>query len=164
MRSNNPTIFFEHRHLLDGAGARRPYPGDDFMLPFGKAKVIRQGSSMTVVSWGAMVERCELAADEIKTDAEIVDLRTISPWDREAVLNSLRKTRRCLIVHEDGQTAGFGAEVSATIAEHALFSLDAPVLRVAVADLPIPYNVELMDAVVPSVSHISLRMKELLEY
>ncbi len=95
------------------ATARRPYPGDDFMLPFGVARSLRSGSELTVVSWGAMVERCEQAAGESGIDIELLDLRTLSPWDREAVLASVAKTRRCLIVHEDTITAGFGAEIAA---------------------------------------------------
>jgi 2-oxoisovalerate dehydrogenase E1 component len=163
MRSNNPTIFFEHRALLDGVWARRPYPGNEFVVPIGKAKVIQEGNAMTVVTWGAMVERCDAAAKALNADAEIVDLRTISPWDREAVLASVRKTRRVLIVHEDGHTAGMGAEIAATIAQDAFFNLDAPVQRLAVPDIPIPYNLALMEAVIPSVDTIADRMAELLE-
>ncbi len=163
LRSNNPTIFFEHRHLLDGPWARRPYPGDDFMLPFGKAKVTQAGDALTVVTWGAMVERCELAAKKTGESIEIIDLRTISPWDSAAVLASVATTRRCLIVHEDGITAGFGAEVAATVAEKAFFNLDAPVGRLAIPDVPVPHNFALMDAVVPTVESIAARMTEVLE-
>ena len=141
LRSNNPTIFFEHRALLDGAWARRPYPGDDFVLPLGKARVVLDGDKLTVVTWGAMVERCERAARELGQSIEVLDLRTVAPWDREAVLASVRKTRRCLIVHEDTLTAGFGAEVAAVVAEEAFLSLDAPISRLAIPDVPTPYNV-----------------------
>ena len=154
MRSNNPTIFFEHRHLLDGTWARRPYPGDDFVVPYGKAKIIQEGTQITVVTWGAMVERCEEAAKQSGYQGEVLDLRTISPWDKEAVLSSVKKTRRCIVVHEDGMTAGFGAEVVSTIMKDAFFSLDAPVLRLAVDDIPIPYNIPLMDVVIPTVKQI----------
>lgn len=163
LRSNNPTIFFEHRHLLDGPWARRPYPGDDFVLPFGKARITVPGDSMTVVTWGAMVERCELAAKKIGESVEIVDLRTISPWDKDGVLASVRRTRRCLIVHEDGITAGFGAEVAAVVAQEAFFNLDAPIQRFAIPDIPVPHNFDLMDAVVPTVESIAHRMTEVLE-
>ncbi len=163
LRSNNPTIFFEHRHLLDGPWARRPYPGDDYVLPLGKAKVTVSGDSMTVVTWGAMVERCELAAKKIGESVEIIDLRTISPWDKEAVLESVRRTRRCLIVHEDGITAGFGAEVAAVVAQEAFFNLDAPIQRFAIPDVPVPHNFGLMDAVVPTVESIATCMTEVLE-
>ena len=163
LRSNNPTIFFEHRHLLDGPWARRPYPGDDFVLPMGKAKITQAGDALTVVTWGAMVERCELAAKKIGESIEIIDLRTISPWDRQAVLDSVTRTRRCLIVHEDGITAGFGAEVAAVVAEHAFFNLDAPITRLGIPDVPVPHNFGLMEAVVPGVDSIAQKMSEVIE-
>jgi 2-oxoisovalerate dehydrogenase E1 component len=164
LRSNNPTIFFEHRALLDGASARRPYPGDDFVLPLGKARVVVEGSRLTVVTWGAMVERCERAAREVGESIEVLDLRTVAPWDRAAVLASVRKTRRCLIVHEDTLTAGFGAEVAAVVAEQAFLSLDAPISRLAIPDVPTPYNLRLMNAVLPSAEGIAAKMQELLEF
>ncbi len=164
LRSNNPTIFFEHRALLDAASARRPYPGDRFVVPFGAARVVQAGDRLTVVTWGAMVERCETAAAECGHSVEVVDLRTVAPWDKAAVLASVRKTRRCLIVHEDTLTAGFGAEVSATIAEEAFLSLDAPITRMAIPDVPTPYNVGLMNAVLPQVDDIAARMAALVEY
>jgi 2-oxoisovalerate dehydrogenase E1 component len=164
LRSNNPTIFFEHRALLDGTWARRPYPGDEFVVPFGTARRITEGDRLTVVTWGAMVERCEAAAREAGHAVEVLDLRTVSPWDREAVLQSVRKTRRCLIVHEDTLTAGFGAEVSAVIAEHAFLSLDAPIQRMAIPDIPTPYNVGLMNAILPRTEDIRARIVELIEF
>ena len=163
LRSNNPTIFFEHRHLLDGPWARRPYPGDDYVLPFGKAKITQHGDALTVVTWGAMVERCEAAAKRIGQSVEVIDLRTIAPWDKQAVLDSVGRTRRCLIVHEDGMTAGFGAEVAATVAQEAFFSLDAPIQRLAIPDVPVPHNFGLMDAVVPTVESIAAIMTEVIE-
>jgi len=164
MRSNNPTIFFEHRALLDGTWARRPYPGDEFVVPFGRARTIREGDKLTVVTWGAMVERCDAAAEESGYAVEVLDLRSVSPWDREAVLASVRKTRRCLIVHEDTMTAGFGAEVSAVIAAEAFLSLDAPIQRIAIPDIPTPYNVGLMNAILPQVADIRARIVELVEF
>ena len=164
LRSNNPTIFFEHRALLDGVSARRPYPGDDFVLPLGKAGVILAGDRLTVATWGAMVERCDRAARDLGGSIEVLDLRTVMPWDRTAVLASVRKTRRCLIVHEDTLTAGFGAEIAAVVAEEAFLSLDAPVSRIAVPDVPTPYNVGLMNAVLPSVEGIAAKMQELLDF
>jgi len=161
MRSNNPTIFFEHRNLLDNAWARRPYPGDRFVVPFGKAAITVQGTALTVVTWGAMVQRCESAAQEAGVPAEIIDLRTLVPWDREAVLTSVAKTRRCLVVHEDTATAGFGAEVVAVVVREGFFNLDAPVERVTTPDVPIPYNVGLMNAVIPSVGQIAEKMRAL---
>ncbi len=164
LRSNDPTIFFEHRALLDGVSARRPYPGDDFVLPMGKAKVVVAGDKLTAVTWGAMVERCEQAARDVGRSIEVLDLRTVAPWDRAAVLASVRKTRRCLIVHEDTLTAGFGAEIAAVVAEEAFLNLDAPISRLAIPDVPTPYNLGLMNAVVPSVAGIAEKMRELLEF
>jgi 2-oxoisovalerate dehydrogenase E1 component len=164
MRSNNPTIFFEHRALLDGTWARRPYPGDQFVVPFGKARTIVQGDKLTCVTWGAMVERCEAAAKKAGASVHVLDLRTIAPWDKAAVLASIKRTRRCLIVHEDTLTAGFGAEVSATVAEEAFLSLDAPIKRLAIPDVPTPYNVALMNAVLPQVDDIAATMTELIEF
>jgi 2-oxoisovalerate dehydrogenase E1 component len=154
LRGNDPVIFFEHRSLLDGAAARRPYPGDDYMLPFGVARCVRPGSELSIVSWGAMVERCEQAAAESGVDVELLDLRTLATWDRDAVLASATKTRRCLIVHEDNITAGFGAEIAAMLAERAFFSLDAPIERLAMPDIPSPHSPELLESVVPSVAGI----------
>jgi 2-oxoisovalerate dehydrogenase E1 component len=161
LRGNEPVIFFEHRFLLDGAAGRRPWPGDEFVLPFGKANRVRQGSELTVVTWGAMVERCEQAARESAIDVELLDLRTLSPWDRDSVLESVAKTRRCLVVHEDTITAGFGAEISAQLAEHAFFDLDAPVERLAMPDLPSPHSPVLLEAVVPGVGDIVAAMRRI---
>ncbi len=161
LRGNEPVIFFEHRYLLDGAGARRPWPGEDFVLPFGQAKRLREGAELTVVSWGAMVERCELAAAESAIDVELLDLRTLSPWDRDAVLASVAKTRRCLIVHEDTLKAGFGAEIAATLAQEAFFDLDAPVERLAMRDVPSPHAPRLLEAVVPGVGDIVTAMRRI---
>lgn len=161
LRGNDPTIFFEHRAMLDAAWARRPWPGDDFIVPFGKAKQVRAGSEITVVTWGAMVERCAQAADESGVLAEVLDLRTISPWDREAVLGSVRRTRRCLIVHEDTMTAGFGAEIAAVIARESFFDLDAPIERLAMPDVPSPHSPVLLDAVLPDVTRIVAAIRDI---
>jgi 2-oxoisovalerate dehydrogenase E1 component len=108
-----------------------------------------------------MVERCEQAAADSGIDVELLDLRTLAPWDREAVLASVAKTRRCMIVHEDNITAGFGAEIAAVLAEHAFFSLDAPLERMAMPDVPSPHNPALLDAVVPSVARIVAAMRRI---
>ena len=163
LRGNDPTIFFEHRAMLDGAWARRPYPGDDFIVPFGQARTLRAGSQLTVVTWGAMAERCEAAATRAGIDAEILDLRTLMPWDKPAVLASVAKTRRCLIVHEDTFTAGFGAEIAAVLAKEAFFNLDAPIERLTMPDMPSPHSLALLEAVVPSVERIAQTMRELTE-
>ena len=161
LRGNDPTIFFEHRSLLDGSWARRPYPGDEFVVPFGRASLLREGDAITVVTWGAMVERCEQAIEAAKVSADLLDLRTLSPWDREATLRSVRKTRRCVIVHEDNITAGFGAEIAAVVAKEAFFDLDAPVERLAMPDVPSPHHPALLEAVLPSVASIAKTIEEM---
>jgi 2-oxoisovalerate dehydrogenase E1 component len=108
-----------------------------------------------------MVERCEQAAGESAIDVELIDLRTLSPWDRDSVLESVAKTRRCLVVHEDTITAGFGAEIAAQLAQHAFFHLDAPVERLAMPDLPSPHSPVLLEAVVPGVGDIVAAMRRI---
>jgi 2-oxoisovalerate dehydrogenase E1 component len=161
LRGNDPTIFFEHRSLLDGSWARRAYPGNDFVVKFGRATLLQRGDAVTVVTWGAMVERCELAIQRAGVSADLLDLRTLSPWDREATLESVRKTRRCLIVHEDNITAGFGAEIAAVLAKEAFFDLDAPIERLAMPDLPSPHSPVLLEAVLPNVERIAAALSDL---
>ena len=162
LRGNDPVLFFEHRAMLDLAWARRPYPGDDYALPFGKARLTRTGDDITIVTWGAMVPRCEEAAEGV--GADVIDLRTLMPWDAEAVLNSVRRTRRCLIVHEDLKTAGFGAEIAAVVADEAFMDLDAPVARVTMPDIPSPHNPVLLEWAVPSVTRIRAKIDELVRF
>ncbi len=164
LRGNDPVLFFEQRSLLDDPRARRPYPGDEFVVPFGKATTLTQGGDLTVVTWGAMVYRCLEAVEAFGKQVEVIDLRTLVPWDVETVLRSVEKTARCLIVHEDNRRVGFGAEISAELAQHAFPFLDAPITRLASEDVPIPFNFDLMNAVVPSVESIRAAMDELLGY
>ncbi len=164
MRGNDPVLFLEHRAMLDAPWARRPYPGDAFMLPFGQARIIQTGNDLTVVTWGGMVERCEKAASELEASIEIIDLRTIAPWDRVAVLESVRKTGKCLIVHEEILIGGFGAEIAATIAQEAFTALDAPIERIGAPSTPVPFSTDLMEGVIPQQAHIQARMQALLEF
>ncbi|MGZ8413125.1 MAG: transketolase C-terminal domain-containing protein [Gemmatirosa sp.] len=162
MRSPNPTIFFEHRALLMTSDGSARYPGDDHVLPFGKAAMLREGSEVTLVTWGALVHRCREAAERLGDGVvELLDLRTVAPWDRAAVLASVEKTGRCLIVHEDTQTAGFGAEIAGVLAQEAFWWLDAPIERYCVEDVPMPYHPTLLDAVLPSVDGIVERVERL---
>lgn len=154
MRSRNPTIFFEHRSLLMTSDGSARYPGDNYVLPLGRAHVLQEGAELTVVTWGAMVHRCVAAVRETGVSVELIDLRTVAPWDRGCVLQSVRKTGRCLIVHEDTLTAGFGAEIAATLAREAFWQLDAPVERLCVEDVPMPYHPVLLNAVLPSAETI----------
>jgi len=164
LRSNNPTIFFEHRNLLDSKYARSLYPGNTYTVPFGKAKKLTEGSDLTIITWGAMCERCESAAGQSDVSVEIIDLRSIMPWDGEMVFESVKNTGRCLIVHEDRLTAGFGAEISARISDELFTYLDAPVKRLTMPDIPVPYNVGLMNHVLPDEKKISSVISELMEF
>lgn len=162
LRGEDPTFFFEHRALLDTPQARMNYPGDAFMLPFGKARVHKVGNAATIVTWGAMVDRATHAAEGL--DIEILDMRTIVPWDKEAVLTSVRKTSRVLVLHEDNWTCGMGGEIASAISQEAFTYLDAPVERLATPDHPVPYNTTLMDAAVPTVPHIRAALDRLLAF
>ena len=150
LRDNNPTIFFEHRKMLDHIWARREYPGDQYIIPFGKGKLITKGERLTIVTWGGMVARCQKAVELSKLDIDLIDLRTIRPWDKEMVINSVKKTNRCLIVHEDNISAGFGAEIAAVLAKKAFFYLDAPIERLAMPDIGNPHEPNLMNSVIPT--------------
>jgi len=162
MRGANPTIFFEHRSLLMTSDGSARYPGDDYVIPFGKAKVLREGTDITLVTWGALVHRCEEAVARFGTQVELIDLRTVAPWDRDCVLASVVKTGKLLVVHEDNLTAGFGAEIAATVAKDGFWYLDAPVERLAVADVPMPYHPVLLDAVLPRADQIAQRIEQTL--
>ncbi len=164
LRGNDPTFFLEHRNLLDTPSGRAPYPGDTYTLEFGKASRIREGSRATIVTWGDMVYRSMEAIDQLGGDIDLIDLRTIVPWDEDMVMESVRKTSRCLIVHEDCITAGFGAEISARITQECFADLDAPVRRCAVRDVPVPYNKILMAAVVPTTETVTSEIRDLLAW
>jgi 2-oxoisovalerate dehydrogenase E1 component len=162
LRGNDPVLFFEHRAMLDDSWARRPWPGDDYVLPFGRAKKTREGDKITIVTWGAMVPRCEAAAQGFSAD--VIDLRTLQPWDRDMVLDSVRRTRRCLIVHEDLRTGGFGAEIAAVVADEAFLDLDAPVARVTMPDIPSPHHPRLMEWALPSPATIRAEIERLVGF
>jgi len=161
LRGDDPVMFFEHRAMLDDPWARRAYPGDDYLLPFGRAKLTREGDDITIVTWGAMVKRCEEAADASGRGADVIDLRTLVPWDKEMVLASIMKTSRCLIVHEDLRSGGFGGEIAAVVADEAFLALDAPVSRLTMPDIPSPHNPVLLNSVVPDADMIRNKIEEL---
>jgi 2-oxoisovalerate dehydrogenase E1 component len=165
LRGHDPTFFLEHRALLDTAQGRAPYPASlDYVLPFGVAARVVEGKRATIITWGEMVYRALEAAQAVGGDVEIVDLRTIAPWDRETVADSARKTGRCLVLHEDTHTAGFGGEIASFIAEECFTHLDAPVMRLSSEDCPVPYNPILAATVVPSVERITAKLASLLAF
>ncbi len=164
LRGQDPTIILEHRALYDSPPSRRPYPGDGYALPFGKAAILQEGGNLTVVSWGEMLHRCLEASEPFGSQVEIIDLRTISPWDKATISASVKKTGKCLIAHEDGLTGGFGAEIAATLAQECFTFLDAPIQRAAVPDTPIPFNIPLMNSLIPTVELLRAKIDELLRW
>jgi 2-oxoisovalerate dehydrogenase E1 component beta subunit len=165
IRDNNPVIYFEHKHLY--RRIREEVPEDDYVVPLGVADVKREGSDLTVVTYGAMVHSCLEVAEKLSREGaelEVIDLRTLTPLDEECFLSSVRKTSRGLVVYEAHLTSGFGGEVAAIIAEKAWESLDAPVMRVASLDVPVPFSPTLEDAVLPDAQKIEHAARYLLEY
>jgi pyruvate/2-oxoglutarate/acetoin dehydrogenase E1 component len=161
----NPVMFFEHKHLY--RRIKGEVPEDRYTTPLGKARTHREGEDVTVVTWGAMVYTAAEAAQQLEDDdvsVEILDLRTVLPWDKLAVLESVRKTSKVLVLHEDTRTGGFGAEIAATIAEEAFEDLDAPVKRMAAPDTPVPFSPPLEKAFIPQVEDVAAGLRELAEY
>ena len=161
----NPVLYFEHKHLyrrIKGEVAEGRYT-----TPIGKARTHLAGTDLTVITWGAMVYTAEEAAQQLDADGvsvEILDLRTVMPWDKAAVLESARKTSKVLVLHEDTRTGGFGAEIAATIAEEAFEDLDAPVKRIAAPDTPVPFSPVLEKAFIPQVDDVVAGLRELAAY
>lgn len=156
IRDNNPIIFIEHK-LLYATKGEVPDEGQEYLVPIGKADIKRKGSDVTIVTWSLMVRKALSAAEMLAEDgiaAEVVDVRTLRPLDTETIVESVKRTGRCIVVHEACKTGGFGAEVVARVVEEAFDYLDAPVLRVAAADTPIPYSKTLEDWVIPSEADI----------
>jgi 2-oxoisovalerate dehydrogenase E1 component beta subunit len=161
----NPVLYFEHKHLYRRIKAE--VPDERYVTPIGKARTHLEGSDISVITWGAMVYTAEEAAQQLDADGvsvEIIDLRTIMPWDKAAVLESARKTSKVLVLHEDTRTGGFGAEIAATIAEEAFEDLDAPVRRIAAPDTPVPFSPPLEKAFIPQVEDVVAGLRELAEY
>jgi pyruvate/2-oxoglutarate/acetoin dehydrogenase E1 component len=161
----NPVLFFEHKHLY--RRIKGEVSEERYTVPLGKARTHREGDEISVITWGAMVYTADEAAKELEKEdvsIEIVDLRTVMPWDREAVLASVRKCSKVLVLHEDTRTGGFGAEIAATIAEEAFEDLDAPVKRIAAPDCPVPFAPVLEKAYIPQVEDVVAGLRELAEY
>jgi 2-oxoisovalerate dehydrogenase E1 component len=152
LRSEDPVLFLEHKHLYRQPYAKGPYPGPDYTVPFGRARVVREGSDVTIVTYGALVQRSYLAAQEAAEqgiEAEVLDLRTIQPLDFESIARSVKKTGRVIVAHEDTLFCGFGGEIVARIASECFMDLDAPVKRVAALDSPVAYSPHLEDVILP---------------
>lgn len=168
IRGKDPVLFLEHKGLYRQVYAKGPRGGENDLIPLGRAKIVRTGTRATVITWGAIVQKSLLAADAIAkstgAEVEVIDLRTIYPLDMETILESVRKTSRVLIAHEDVLFMGFGAEIAAQIAEHAFHELDAPIIRVGGKFTPIPHSPILERAVLPQTEDIQRALGELLEH
>jgi 2-oxoisovalerate dehydrogenase E1 component beta subunit len=162
----NPVLYFEHKHLY--RRIKDEVPEERYAVPFGEARVHREGEDITLVTWGAMVYTADEAAQKVEEEdglsVEILDLRTLIPWDKKAVLESVEKTSKALVLHEDTRTGGFGAEIVATIAEEAFEHLDGPVSRVTAPDTPVPFSPPLEKAFIPQVEDVVAGLRELADY
>jgi 2-oxoisovalerate dehydrogenase E1 component len=168
IRCDDPVLFLEHKRLYRETYGRAPYPGPDYMIPFGKAKIVQPGTNLTVITYGAVVPRALQAAQKLEREhhvsVELIDLRTLSPFDWEAIATSVKKTNRALIAYEDSLSWGYGAEIAARIADQLFHHLDAPVKRVAATDTFVAYQPLLEDAILPQSSDLFRAMKELAEF
>jgi 2-oxoisovalerate dehydrogenase E1 component len=167
IRSDDPVLFLEHKHLYRQPYNRSEYPGPDFTVPFGKARMVREGTDVSVITYGAVVHRAEVAAAELARNgisAEILDLRSLSPYDWEAIATTVRKTNRVLVAYEDTRSWGYGAEIAARIADELFDELAAPVRRVAATDTFVAYQPRLEDAILPQTEDIARAIRDLMTY
>jgi 2-oxoisovalerate dehydrogenase E1 component len=169
LRADDPVLFLEHKKLYREPYNRGPHPGVDYTVPFGKARIVRPGEDLTIVTYGALVQKSMLAAAQLAKKnpswtIEVMDLRTLAPYDWEAIVASVRRTNRVLIVHEDVLSFGYGAEIAARIANELFAELDAPVGRVAALDTWVAYNPSMEDVILPQVEDVAREAERLLRY
>ena len=163
-RMNNPVLFFEHKGLYRQGYATCKEPDENYCLDFGVGKVVQEGSELTIVTWGALVQKSIDAARQVESSIEIIDLRTLYPLDLDIIINSLKKTSRVIVVHEDNLTGGFGGEIVSLINENAFDLLDAPVKRVASKDVPVAYSAKLEDQILVQTDWIVDMIQEIINY
>jgi 2-oxoisovalerate dehydrogenase E1 component len=167
IRCDDPVMFLEHKHLYRQPYNRSEYPGPDFTIPFGKARLVKEGEDVSIVTYGAFVHRAEVAAAQLEREGistEIIDLRSLSPYDWEAIAATVRKTHRVIVAYEDMQSWGYGAEIAARIAEELFDELDAPVKRIAATDTFCAYQPKLEDVILPQSDAVVAAVKRLIEY
>jgi len=167
LRINDPVLFLEHKGLYRQSYATSPEPDSDYLIPFGKARIVNEGDDISIVTYGAMVHETNFAVKQLKEEGysiEVIDIRTINPLDDETIFNSVRKTGKVMVIHEDTLTGGFGAEISARISDTCFEYLDGPVKRIAAKDAFIPYHPNLEKEILPSRDKIYNSLKELLAY
>jgi len=167
VRCDDPVMFLEHKHLYRQPYNRSEYPGPDYTVPFGKARLVKEGSDVSIITFGAIVHRAEVAAAQLEREGvsvEIIDLRSLSPYDWDAIAATVRKNHRVIVAYEDMLSWGFGAEIAARIADELFEELDAPVKRVAAMDTFCAYQPKLEDVILPQTEYITAAVKQLLEY
>jgi len=168
IRSDDPVLFLEHKHLYRQTYNKSPYPGPDYMIPFGKAKIVREGRDLTVITYGALVQRSLVAAKQVEQEyglqVEVLDLRSLNPYDWEAISRSVKKTSKVIVAHEDALSWGFGAEIAARIADELFEDLDGPVRRVGALDTFVAYAPRLEDAILPQVDDLVRAILDLAAY
>ncbi|MCA1634586.1 MAG: dehydrogenase E1 component subunit alpha/beta [Acidobacteria bacterium] len=168
IRSDDPVLFLEHKHLYRQAYNKSQYPPDGFLVPFGKARTVREGTDLSIITYGALVQRSLVAARQAEQqqgiNVEVIDLRTLAPYDWEAIAASVKKTSKVIVAHEDTRTHGFGAEIAARVSEELFEHLDAPVRRVAALDTFVAYAPRLEDHILPQVEDVARAITELYSY
>ncbi len=167
IRSDDPVIFLEHKHLYRQTHNKSPYPGPDYMVPFGKARTDREGDDLSIITYGALVRRSQIAAQKAEAEGisvEIIDLRSLSPYDWDAIQETVKKTSRVIVAYEDNRSFGYGAEIAARISEELFDELDAPVRRIAAKDTWIAYNPEMEHAILPQAEDLLEAIRDLAGY
>jgi 2-oxoisovalerate dehydrogenase E1 component len=169
IRCEDPVLFLEHKHLYRQTYNKGRYPGPNYMIPFGRAAVVEEGTELTVLTYGALVERTRKALRQLERDgrpisADVLDLRSLTPLDMDAIERSVKKTNRVLVAHEDSKSWGWGAEISARLAEDLFEWLDAPIRRLASTDTFVGYAPQLEEAILPQVGDIAAAMEKLKAY
>ncbi|MEJ7760393.1 MAG: dehydrogenase E1 component subunit alpha/beta [Gemmatimonadaceae bacterium] len=167
IRCDDPVIFLEHKHLYRQTYNKSANPGPNFMIPFGKAKVVREGTDVSLITYGATLQRAITAANAVAEEGisvEVIDLRTLNPWDQETVFESVKKTSRVIVAYEDSMSWGYGAEIAAEIANECFAWLDAPVMRVASTDTFVGYAPQLEDAILPQIEDFKVAYRAISSY
>jgi 2-oxoisovalerate dehydrogenase E1 component len=169
IRGDDPVLFLEHKKLYREPYNRSPHPGPDYTIPFGKAKVVKAGQNLTLITYGALVQKSLQAALQVEQrypdkTIEVIDLRSLSPYDWEAIKTSVEKTTRVMVAHEDSISWGYGAELAARIANELFHNLDAPVGRVGALDTWVGYNPQLENEILPQVENLTAEMERLIQY